>query len=242
MKYLGETFDIHTGGIDHIPVHHNNEIAQSECATGKPLAHLWLHHEHLLVEGQKMSKSIGNVFTLNSLRARSIHPLSYRYWVLTGHYRTQMNFTWEAVTGAQEAFKNILYTYIIFPGVAKSSYETVDNIIKKMDMALSDNLDTPKALALLNEQIGIGLSSQEKEKLVAYVDDVLGLNIASLGKKMKDIPQSIKELGRERAELRAKKLFSEADKYREEIEKEGYEIHDLTDESVINRRLEEIAP
>src|SRR3989338_6958963 len=107
MKELGETIDIHTGGVDHIPVHHTNEIAQSECATGKQFARFWMHSAHLLVDGQKMSKSLGNTYRLSDLAEKGISPLAFRYWLLTAHYRTQVNFTWDALLGAQKAYDRL---------------------------------------------------------------------------------------------------------------------------------------
>jgi len=151
MKYLGETFDIHTGGIDHIPVHHNNEIAQSESATGKPYVRYWLHNAFLNIDGHKISKSIGNTLYLRNLVTKGISPLAYRYWLLTGHYRTMLNFTEESVLGAQTALVKLINHFIEWRQLPLGKEHT--EYVKKFEDFINDDLDTPKALALLWELV-----------------------------------------------------------------------------------------
>src|SRR5690606_23377053 len=167
MKYLGETFDIHTGGIDHIPVHHNNEIAQSECATGKPLANFWLHNAFVTIEEGKMAKSDGNFITLKTLAERGIHPMAYRYWLLQARYSTPVNFTWEALQGTESALIKLVRAYRDLPESEKISapYE------KRLREAVEDNLNTPEILALTWEVLkDPALSPEEKRGTLSHID------------------------------------------------------------------------
>ncbi|PIR40150.1 MAG: cysteine--tRNA ligase, partial [Candidatus Zambryskibacteria bacterium CG10_big_fil_rev_8_21_14_0_10_34_34] len=173
-KYLNQPFDIHTGGIDHIPVHHNNEIAQSECAFGVPLANFWLHNEFITVEGEKMSKSLGNIFTISDLKKRQIHPLAFRLWLLSGHYRSPMNFTWDAVLGAHKTLEKLIFE---FDNLSK---EDIDKeTIEKFESFLGNDLDTPKALALLHNAFNL----KKSKKTIQEMDKILGLNFSFLSKK-----------------------------------------------------------
>ncbi len=235
VKYLGKTFDIHTGGVDHIPVHHNNEIAQSEAATGRPFVHYWLHNAFITIEGRKISKSLGNTITLQNLAGRGISPLAYRYWLLGAHYKTPVNFTWEAVVGAQTAVEK-LRNYIVDglslkPGTPDAGY------IQKFTSFVNDDLDTPKALALLWELIkDSGVSKENKRATLLEFDKVFGLRLTDLDQTAKDmrtvvIPAdkwlpSVKESVAEREKARAEKNFARADIIRKELEEKGYAIKD----------------
>ena len=224
-KYLGQPFDIHTGGIDHIPVHHNNEIAQSEAAYDKPLAKFWIHNEFLKVDNQKMSKSLNNIFTISDLKSRKIHPLSFRYWLLTSHYRTPANFTWEAVAGAQNALESIVASYPDLPESSDSDKE----ILEKFKEAIGDDLNTPITIALLQET--------KSKFVIEQMDRVLGLNIKNLSEKMFDIPEEILEIKSERDQSRVEKNWQKSDKLREEIESQGYVLEDKNSESTIRKTL-----
>ncbi|MEK7200923.1 MAG: cysteine--tRNA ligase [Patescibacteria group bacterium] len=228
-KYLGQPFDIHTGGIDHIPVHHNNEIAQSECAFGAPLANFWLHNEFLAVEGEKMSKSLGNTFTIDNLKERKVHPLAFRLWLLSGHYRSPMNFTWDSILGSQKSLEKLVFEFDNLPD------EEIDKeIIIEFEKLISDDLDTPKALALLHESF----SSKKSKKTIAEIDKVLGLGIEKLSKKIKEnIPEEILELKKERDEARLAKKWQKGDELRGEIEKEGFILEDKDSETIIRKKL-----
>lgn len=222
MKYLGESFDIHTGGIDLVFPHHENEIAQSECATGKPFVKYWLHNEWVMVDGKKMSKSAGNFHTLNSLVEAGFNPLAFRLWVLSGHYRTQMNFTLEALSASEVALKRLQSKFI---SLRNETGSVEDNYLTRFNACISDDLNTPKALAVVweimkDDSIPDGV---KKETLLAF-DAVLGLGLSTY--KSEPIPEEILELMRRREQARKDKDFSVSDKLRQEIHELGYEIHD----------------
>ena len=224
-KYLGQPFDIHTGGIDHIPVHHNNEIAQSECAYSKPLANYWLHNEFLKVDGEKMSKSLGNVYTLQNLIAKKIHPLSFRYFLLSSHYSTPTNFTWEGVLGIQTAFEKLVSSYPSLP----ESHGTDKYLQEQFEEAISLNLNTPIAISLLQE-------ARSKE-IIEKMDSVLGLNIKSLSENIYDISNEILEIKRERDEARTNKDWQKSDTLRKTLEDKGFVVEDKESESIIRKTL-----
>ena len=227
-KYLGQPFDIHTGGIDHIPVHHNNEIAQSECAFGLPLANFWLHNEFLKVDGQKMSKSLGNIYTIKNLIENKVHPLSFRYWLLTSHYSTGANFTWESVRGTQSAFEKIISNYPFL----LDSHETDKSIQEQFEEAIADNLNTPIAISLLQEA--------KSKEIIDQMDKVLGLNIRNVADKMYNIPEDILELKKERDVARAEKNWQESDQLRNQIEESGYILEDRDNNSIIRKTLQNL--
>jgi len=233
QKYLGQPFDIHTGGIDHIPIHHNNEIAQSECAFGVPLANYWLHNEFLTVEGEKMSKSLKNTYTLSNLKERKIHPLSFRFWLLSGHYRSPMNFTWDAVSGSQKALEKLIFEFDNLP-----DGEIDEVAINQFKEFISDDLNTPKVLALLHETFG----SKKSRKTVLEMDKVLGLGFEKLSKETREnIPEDIQELKKERDIARNNKNWQKSDELRSEIEREGFILEDKEKESIIKKTLASMA-
>src|SRR3989338_1821766 len=171
IKYLGETFDIHTGGIDHIPVHHNNEIAQSECATGKTFVNYWLHNAFITVESKKMAKSEGNFMRVTDLMKREIHPLSYRYWLLTSHYRTPANFTFKAVEGTQIAFESLVHFVARYSG-GKIKQDIINDILGD----LQNDFNTAYALARLHHLIEKEPTADAAATIVA-IDSLTGLSI-----------------------------------------------------------------
>src|SRR3989344_1600821 len=228
-KYLDQPFDIHTGGIDHIPVHHNNEIAQSECTFGVPLANFWLHNEFLTVEGEKMSKSLGNIFTISNLKERGVHPLSFRYWLLTSHYRSPANFIWESVIGAQTAFEKIIFKYSDWIETEYVEDAISDSLIKQFEEAIADDFNTPIAIAILQKV--------SHRIVVGKMDKILGLNIKVLAKQLKDIPEEILKLQTERDDVRANKDWKKSDEIRNTIEQKGYTVFDSADKSVIFKTL-----
>ena len=224
-KYLGQPFDIHTGGIDHIPVHHNNEIAQSEAAYGVPLAKFWVHNEFLKVDNQKMSKSLNNIFTLADLKSHGIHPLSFRYWLLTSHYRTPANFTWEAVQGAQNALESIVSSY----SELKDTSENDREVLERFEEAIADDLNTPIAISLLQ--------TAKSKFVIDKMDQVFGLNIKNLSEKMFDIPEEILSVKSERDRARGVKDFAKSDQLRTKIESGGYVLEDKDSGSTIRKNL-----
>lgn len=263
MEHLGETIDIHTGGIDHIPVHHTNEIAQSEGATGKPFVKYWLHAGHLLVEGEKMSKSLGNFYRIEDIQKKGFDPLALRYLFLTAHYRAEMNFEWQALEGARSALNKLRAKFSIFPDwlLARRDPEQADacrdnfqfsrkeNKYEKKNPKIvsyknrfkeyiSDDLNMPKAIALVWEVIKSGLPDVEKKRLILDWDKVLGLNLKESGiwNLESGISEEIKELVGKREKLRKEKKWEEADEIRKEIEKKGYLIEDKQGESIIRKK------
>jgi len=240
MKYLGATFDIHCGAVDLIFPHHENEIAQSEGATGRQFAKFFIEGEHLLVNGQKMSKSLGNFFTLRDIEAKSVNPLAFRYLVLTAHYRAKLNFTWESL-GAAEQSLDRLHDFVrniplLRPYYAKATQDKQGyagqakrsaSFFKK---AVYNDLDMPKAIAEIWKLIRIVNKNPDRhdpnelQNLFADFDRVLGLGLAKMKKGM--IPVRLRELAREREEYRQQKAWAEADTLRQEIESLGYAVED----------------
>jgi len=225
MKYLGEHFDVHTGGIDHISVHHTNEIAQSQSATGKPFVNYWLHNEFINVDGEKMSKSLGNIITLANIIEKGFSPLAYRYWLLTAHYKTLVNFTWEALAGAQTTLDK-LYNHFLEYG---DEVGKVDKEYKeKFTEYTNDDLDTPKAIALLWTLVkDENISNSDKKATMLDFDKVLGLGFAEVIPEV--IPEEVLKLVEEREEVRESKNWDESDKLRDEIRKKGFEVLDTED-------------
>ena len=234
MKYLGETFDIHTGGIDHIPTHHNNEIAQSESATGKPFANYWLHNAHVITDGAKMAKSEDNFIQLNTLIKRGIHPLAYRYWLLQARYNSQINFTWEAVEAAQVGFKRLVqqFTNLAIQSPSSSDVGRLEEYRAKFKDFTEDDLNTPEALALIWELLrDESVIDSDKRNLILDFDKVLGLNIQNTNFPtenigVKDLPEEIQQMISERGEARKNKDFQKSDKLREKIISAGYSVED----------------
>jgi cysteinyl-tRNA synthetase len=219
---LGESFDIHTGGVDNIFPHHENEIAQSECATGKPFSKYFIHNEHLMVDGAKMSKSAGNFYTLRDLRERGIDPIAFRMWLMTAHYRTKTNFTLDTVTGSQTALnrlKETLKGYGTTGGTIIDSYK--DMFISYMD----NDLDTPKALALIWEIVKDStITPEDKRATILDFDTVFGLGLADVSEEV--IPEEITHLAEEREQARKEKEWQKSDDLRAQIESLGYEVKD----------------
>ena len=225
IKFLGEQFDIHTGGIDHIAVHHTNEIAQSEAATGKkPFVRFWLHNDHVGIEGAKMAKSDGNFLRLASITDKGISPLAYRFWLLMANYRTKMNFNWEALEGAETALKRLYGLYLELEGEHGHVHKEYQNKFKEY---IEDDLDTPRALALLWDVMkDENMSAGDKKATILDFDKVLGLGFENLQKEI--IPEEILELAEEREQARKDKNFQKSDELRQEINSLGYEVKDTS--------------
>ena len=222
MKELGETIDIHTGGVDHIPVHHTNEIAQSECATGKQFARFWMHSAHILVDGEKMSKSIGNTYRLSDLAEKGISPLAFRYWLLTASYRTQVNFTWEAVRGAAKAYERLRnhITTLQFVKAAPIHTPWWRDIV-------NNDLDTPRMLAELWEALDDkSMGQEERVGMIQDMDKILGLKLCAYTPEEVVVTPTLQKLLDERETARAAKNFSESDRLREAIKQLGFTVHD----------------
>lgn len=230
-KYLGQPFDIHTGGIDHIPVHHNNEIAQSESANDKPLANFWLHSAFLTIaSGEKMAKSEDNFLTLKSLAELKINPLAYRYLLLTTHYRNPLAFNLEALRGAQTALARLSGFVSTAEGVGKINSEYQNKFIS----LITDDLDTPKALALTWDMLkdeNIPLSDRQAT-LLAF-DQVFGLKLGD--SKEFEIPEAVRNLIQKRKNARESTDWKLSDELREQIEKLGFAVSDTDSGQVIKK-------
>lgn len=239
-KYLGQPFDIHTGGIDHIPVHHTNEIAQSEAAYGKSLAKFWMHGEFLLIDNSRMGKSVGNFLTLAHIIEKGFNPLAFRYFTLTAHYRSKLNFTFTSLEAAQNSLIR-LYDFVReVKEDAKNSPKSflakkvktseLEKYKKKFEKAIFEDLNVPKALGIVWELI----SMYHKKKdvfdpkkvldLLYQFDTVLGLELAKT--KKQEIPRGVKQLASKREQARKNKNWKKADMMRDAIESMGYKIED----------------
>jgi cysteinyl-tRNA synthetase len=224
-KYLGNTMDIHMGGIEHIPVHHTNEIAQSEGANGVPPAHYWLHNEHLLVDNAKMAKSEGTGYSLDEVRAHGYDPLALRYLFLQAHYRSKQNFTWEALDAAARGLSN-LYAKMRDLSCEKSAVPDAD-MMTRFDAMLADDINIPQALAILHDVLGSNISPAVKRATLCAMDNVLGLNLVA--QVPATIPADILTRVTLRDTLRKKGDYAAADAIRDELTAKGYEIKDTPD-------------
>ena len=233
MKYLGETFDLHTGGVDNMFPHHENEIAQSEAATGKKFVNFWLHNEFLTVDDGKMSKSLGNLFTLEDLERKSVDPLAFRYFCLNSNYRSKLNFTFEALKNAANSLEKLREIFQSLPDGGEVSVEAVE----KFSEALADDLNSPKALAATWEVArNSKISAENKKATLTKFDEVLGLNLEKEKETVK-LNAEQKKLFDKRAAARTKKDFKTSDEIREKLEKMGFEIEDAKNgEQILKRK------
>ncbi len=245
---LGKQIDIHTGGVEHIPVHHNNEIAQAEAATGKQFAKFWLHRDHITIEGKKISKSLGNTIYVHNIVDRGINPRSLRYWFLTAHYRTQANFTWDALAAAETALTRLQRMYLELkttpPSIAPNAREDAAADFKQAFLtAVGNDLDTPAAIALVWDLVkDQSVSNTEKLEGLIFADAILGLGLSEVRANKKivvtpnvplpeNVPDEIRSSVLGRIESRKNKNFSKADQYRAEIESKGFTVKDNPDGS-----------
>ncbi|MBP9715620.1 MAG: cysteine--tRNA ligase [Candidatus Pacebacteria bacterium] len=224
---LGDHIDIHTGGVDNMFPHHENEIAQSECATGHQFVKYWMHNEHLMVDGKKMSKSAGNFYTLRDIEKLGITPMAYRYWLYMGNYDTKVNFTIEAVSGAQTALERLYTAYRDLGDNSEVGLPNMDYKTKFTEF-ISDNLNTPKALALVWELVkDESVSPMDKKATLLDFDKVLGFGFENIKEETDiEIPSEISKLAETRTQARNEKNWSESDKLRDQIKDLGYEIKD----------------
>ena len=221
MHYLGETIDIHTGGIDHIPVHHENEIAQSECATGHQFVRYWVHHDFLTVDGEKMSKSKHNFYTVDDIHKQRINPLAVRLMVMSASYRKPLNFTWEALASADTALtKLIRFASRKHPlGAIDQTYRT------RFTEALCDDLNTARALALVWELTAdTTVSDSDRMATLLDMDRVLGLGLADV--PAFTISPELQEIISIRDKARADRNYALSDELRVKLESFGYEVLD----------------
>jgi len=227
MKYLGHTLDIHCGGIDHVMIHHTNEIAQSEAATGQKYVNYWVHGEFLILRSGKMSKSGGTFVTLDVLREKGYEPLAYRYLCLGAHYRTQLEFSYESLDSAAKSLKN-LRALVQQLGEACQTTEKVQAWKDKFIAAMEDDLNAPKALALVWEAVRSGdLTPAEKRACAAFADTILALDLLVVpAAAQADIPAEVQALLDERAAARKAKDWKKSDELRDAILQAGYVVKD----------------
>ncbi|PIR96240.1 MAG: cysteine--tRNA ligase [Candidatus Doudnabacteria bacterium CG10_big_fil_rev_8_21_14_0_10_42_18] len=233
-KLLGQPFDIHAGGVDHIGTHHTNEIAQSEAAFGAPLANIWMHGEFLLVDSGRMGKSKGNLLSLDELKKKGFSALDYRYMTLQAHYRKQLNFTWEALRAAHVSLQK-LYAFVLATGTAQvgcSGYE--EDFFK----AVKNDLNIPQALSIVWKMIDdkkLPLNAR-KNSLLKF-DKILGLRLDSPPSADSAIIGGVEELVKERKSAREEQDFSKADRLRKQIEELGFEVSDTPEGQKVKKKI-----
>ena len=241
MKYLGESFDIHCGGIDAIPVHHTNEIAQSEAATNKKWVNYWIHGEFLLDETGKMSKSKGDFLTLSLLKNKGYDPMDYRYFVLGGHYRSQLRFNFDNLDTARKNRLTIVSKIQDYLDNGAQKIDLVNEYVtllkNEFDDCINNNLNMPMALAVLFKTIKSNLDDSSKYSLLLYYDEVFGLRFDEIEKRIDDIPENVKELVQKRIDAKKNKDFESADKIRDEINELGYILKDTPKGPVLSKKM-----
>ena len=224
-KYLGELFDIHTGGIDHIPIHHENEIAQSKGYSGHIPANWWMHCEFLLVDGGKMSKSLNNIYTLEDLKNKGFSPLDYKMFTFTSHYRNKLNFTWESLESAKTALFRLKDGY---QKHAEGSEDVDDSVINeyetKFHEAINDDLNMPQAMSVVWDVIKNPIKSKKFAELLRKFDQVLGVKIDE--KEEIELPKEIEDIIEERKQARTDKDWNKSDELRDKLFDLGYVVKD----------------
>jgi cysteinyl-tRNA synthetase len=230
QKYLGDRIDIHTGGIDHKPIHHENEIAQNDGKVGKQVVDKWLHCEFLQVDGGKMSKSLNNIYTIKQLVEKGYSPLDFRYFNLLTHYRKSINFTFEALNAAKQALKSLRQLIEEHKnGKAKIEIEKINEYKTKFKEAISDDLNMPLAVGIVWQALRNEEKSKDIYDLAIDFDKVLGLNLDKIEEKEEEIPQEIIDLANERKIARDNKNWAKSDELRNLIASKGYIIKDTKD-------------
>lgn len=230
-KLLGQPFDIHTGGVDHIGTHHTNEMAQSEAAFDTPLARYWLHGEFLLINDGRMGKSEKNFLRLQDIADRGFSPLSYRYLVLSAHWRSKLNFTWESLKAAQSGLYNLYEKISGLQGTP--SVAGCADYLRAFEEEINNDLDMPRALSLIWRLIKSDNEDKLKLSTLVQFDRVLGLSLVEGARERKKIPQEVKEASKQRDELRNQEDFEKADEIRKQIEEQGYTVSDTTQGTII---------
>jgi cysteinyl-tRNA synthetase len=227
MKKLGETIDIHIGGIEHIPIHHTNEIAQSESATGKQFVQYWMHHEHILIDGKKMAKSEGTSYLVSDIIERGFSPLDLRYFYLQAHYRSKQNLTWGALEAAQTARAKLIAKVAGFP----DNGEVLESVVLDFSAALADDWNFPVALALVHTLVGSKEAPEHIKATVLSLDRVLGIGLVSASvEQLLDysrLPEDIQRIIDMRVQARNDRDYGMSDVLRIRLNEAGYEIKDL---------------
>lgn len=243
-KYLGVPFDIHTGGIDHIPVHHENELAQTQAADQVLEAHIWMHNEFVTVDGGKMAKSLQNFFTLDDIIAKGYDPLSYRYLCFLTHYRQPLHFTWESLNAAEQGLTNFFYDVLMIREMAEKKRENtstngefleqIDATKQSFSAALADDLNMPKALGVVFEllrvfrQLDSDRQNEHAQRLYSFLlecDLVFGFTLEKCA--YEKLPEQIHALLMKRDDARNNAYWEQADHLRKEIESQGFRVEDV---------------
>lgn len=235
-KYLGDHFDIHTGGVDHIPIHHENEIAQSKGYSGKIPANFWMHVEFLQINGGKMSKSLNNLYTLKDLEEKGYEPLVYRMFNFTSNYRAQINFTFEAMDSAKIALNRLREGYLKH---CEGNQDVSDDEIKVYEQrfleAINDDLNMPVAISVVWDVVKNPNKSQKLKNLLLKFDEVLGLDLKNYKKEENVLPEDVLELVKSRNEARANKNWAESDRIRDILIEMGYTVKDSKDGTIVEK-------
>ena len=235
-KYLGEEFDIHTGGIDHIPTHHKNEIAQSKGRCGKIPGRFWMHCNFLQINGGKMSKSLGNIYTLDTLKEKNIEPLSYKLLCFSSHYRNKLNFTFEGAVSSNTSLIRLREGYRAhLLGNEKVEKEIINELEEKFHNAINDDLNMPEAMGIVWEAVRYPKKSKDMANLLLKFDEVLGLRIDEEVENNVEIPEEISNLLEERKLARENKDWELSDKIRDILKEKGYIIKDTKDGSKVEK-------
>ena len=235
-EYLGDNFDIHTGGIDHIPIHHENEIAQSKGFSGKIPANYWMHVNFMLMDGEKMSKSLGNVYTLSDLKEKGYEPLDFKMLMFTSTYRNQINFTWESLDSSKIALQRLREGYLKeIDGTDDVSKEEIKEYEKRFLEAINDDLNMPIAMSVVWDVIKNPKKSRAFRDLLLKFDEVLGLDLKNYKKQNDKLPEEIVDLVSKRDEARNSKNWSESDKIRNLLVEKGYRVQDTKEGTVVKK-------
>ena len=238
---LGKQIDIHTGGIDHIAIHHNNELAQAEAATGKQFVRYWLHGEFITIEDKKVSKSLRNTITLSQLKDKAIEPRALRYWYMSAHYKSQSNFTWDAVEGANTAYTRLSRAFLELP---PSNLAPDAAFIRDFNAAIADDLNTPQALARMWDLLkDPEITPAVKRASLTVADRILGLGLGESGPTARlnvisvgDLPDEVQRLLSAREEARTSKNFKKSDDLRLEIAKKGFVVKDTPEGQKVTKK------
>ena len=235
-KYLGETFDIHTGGIDHIPIHHENEIAQSKGFSGKIPANYWMHVNFMLMNGEKMSKSLGNVYTLSDLIEKGYEPMEFKMLMFTSTYRNQINFTWESLDSAKISLQRLRDGYLKeLEGTDKVDESEIKDYENRFLEAINDDLNMPVAMSVVWDIIKNPKKSKDLANLLLKFDEVLGLDLKNYKKQEDKLPDEIKELVSKRDEARNSKNWAESDRIRDLLISKGYKVQDTKEGTLVKK-------
>lgn len=225
MDRLGDTIDIHTGGVDNIFPHHENEIAQSEARSGKKFVNYWVHNEHLMVDGKKMAKSDGTTYRLTDLEEKGFSPLDFRYLVMGAHYRSKLNFTWESLVAAKNTRARMIRIVSELPSVPGKVSDVYDN---QFEDCIADDINIPQALSVVwNLLRDEKIEDSDKWATLLKFDEVLGLDLDMAKKTIIEIPENISDIAEERKEARINRDFQKSDDLRLKLQELGWEIEDL---------------